>query len=263
MPALGHVWVIVLENRGFEQVVGSPDAPYLNGLIEQHGLAEAFHAVARPSQPNYLALFSGSTHGVTDNEPHHIDAPTLADQIEASGRTWRQHSENVPGDCYDGRQASGGRDGAGDYRRKHAPAITFTSIRTDPIRCASIQDLTAFRPGASDFAFIVPNECHNGHDCGLDRVDAWLAGFVPRILESEAFATDGVLFVTYDEAQPGDPGGGHIMTLVVSPMVPAGYRSRVPHDHYSLLRTIQDGWGLPCLAESCTANTLTEFFTAR
>jgi acid phosphatase len=130
MPALGHVWVIVLENRGFEQVVGSPDAPYLNGLIEQHGLAEAFHAVARPSQPNYLALFSGSTHGVTDNEPHHIDAPTLADQIEASGRTWRQHSENVPGDCYDGRQASGGRDGPGPRTSRSSSPTSATTATT-------------------------------------------------------------------------------------------------------------------------------------
>ncbi len=260
IPDFAHVWILVMENTSYDEIVGQPDVPYLNELIARYGLADAYQGVARPSQPNYLAMFSGSTHGITDNDSHDLDAPSIADQIEASGRTWREHDENVPPDCFTGSKALDGRDGPGEYRRKHAPAISFTSIREDPRRCAFIGDFTAFQPGASDFAFLVPNQCHDAHDCPLAEADAWLASFVPRIIDSQAFQDGGVLFLTFDEGRPSDPGGGHIVTLVISPDVRPGQRSAVPHDHYSLLRTIQEAWGLDCLAESCSANTLAEFF---
>jgi hypothetical protein len=260
VPAFGHVWVVVLENTGYDQIVGSPNAPYLNELIAQGGLAEAYSGLGPPSQPNYLAMFSGSTHGVTDNQPHDIDAPTIADQLEAVGRTWGEYVQNVPPGCFTGATASGGRDGAGDYARKHAPAISFTSIRSDPARCANIHDLTAFEPGAVDYAFIVPNLCFAMHDCSVGEGDAWMADFVPRITRSDVFSPDGVLIVTFDEGDPAAEGDGRVATILVSPMVRAGTRSVVPHDHYSLLRTIQGSWGLDCLAYSCGANTLAEFF---
>jgi hypothetical protein len=262
MPTTSKVWIIVLENTNYQRVVGGTDAPYLQDLIDKYGLAESYRGVARPSQPNYLALFSGSTHGVTDNDAHDIDAPSVADQIEASGRTWREYAENVKPDCFTGESSKGGRDGIGVYRRKHAPAISFTGIRTDPRRCAFIEDLTAFRPGDVDYALIIPNQCHAAHDCPLRQADAWLAGFVASILESEAFRTGGVLFVTFDEDAGSDPSGGHVATIVASPLVPAGTRSAVRYDHYSLLRTIQVAWGLDCLAESCRVAPMADFFAA-
>jgi acid phosphatase len=263
VPAFSNIWIIVLENKDYTRVVTADDLPFMSGLIDRYGLAESYFGVARPSQPNYLAMFSGSTHGVTDNRNHDIDAPTVADQIEASGRTWRLHAENVPPDCFTGGQAEGGRDGPGEYRRKHAPAISFTSIATDPARCAFIQDLTAFQPGDSDYALIIPNECHNAHDCPLREADAWLAAHIPPIIESDAFRAGGVLFVTFDEDAGDDPSGGHIATIVVSPLVAAGTRSSVRYDHYSLLRTIEDAWGLDCLAKACDAQPMADFFTTR
>ena len=260
LPVFSRVWVVVLENQGYDAIVGSSHAPYLNDLIAEHGLAEDLHGVARPSQPNYLALFSGSTHGVTDNEPHDLDAPTLADQLEAAGRTWAVFAENVPPDCYRDATAEGGRDGPGEYARKHEPAISFRSIADDPARCARIRDFTAFRPDAADFALIVPNLCHDMHDCSVSDGDAFLAGFLPQILDSPDWRAGGLLVVTFDE---GDPDGGpedRVATIVVSPDVPAGTRSTERHSHYSVLRTVQAGWGLPCLAESCTATTLREFW---
>jgi acid phosphatase len=261
IPDFSNVWIIVLENQDYDRVVGAEDLPYLNGLIERFGLAEQSFGVARPSQPNYFAMFSGSIHGVSDNRSHDIDAPTIADQIEAGGRTWREYAENRPAGCFTGSSASGGRDGEGVYERKHAPAISFDSIRTDPRRCSYLEDLTAFRPGDADFALIVPNQCHSAHDCPLDRADAWLAEFVPRILDSDAFRAGGLLIVTFDEDAGDDPSGGHIATIVASPDVPPGFRSSERHDHYTLLRTIQDAWGLDCLAESCSAGTMDEFFS--
>jgi phosphatidylinositol-3-phosphatase len=260
IPDFAHVWIIVFENQDYDRVVGADDMPYTNGLIERFGLAEQSFGVARPSQPNYFAMFSGSTHGVTDNRSHDIDAPTIGDQIEASGRTWREYAENRPDGCFTGSSSSGGRDGDGVYERKHAPAISFTSIRTDPRRCGYLQDLTAFQPGDADYALIVPNQCHSAHDCPLARADAWLAEFAPRILDSDAFRAGGLLVITFDEDAGDDPSGGHIATILASPGVTAGFRSSEPHDHYTLLRTIQDAWGLDCLAESCSAGTMDEFF---
>jgi phosphatidylinositol-3-phosphatase len=233
----------------------------MHGLIDRFGLADSYRGVGRPSQPNYLALFSGSTQGVTDNSSHDIDAPIVADQIEASGRTWREYAENVAPDCFTGGTSKDGRDGPGEYRRKHAPAISFTSISGDPTRCAFIEDLTAFRPGDADYALIVPNQCHSAHDCPIAAADQWLAGFVPAILESQAFRDGGVLFVTFDEDHGNDPDGGHVATIVAAPLVTPGTRSATPYDHYSLLRTIQDAWGLGCLAESCQATPMADFFT--
>ena len=262
IPAFSSVWIIVLENTDYSRVVGGKDMPYLNGLIDKYGLAESYFGVARPSQPNYLALFSGSTHGVDDNNAHDIDAPTIADQIEASGRTWREYAENVPPGCFTGDSAKGGRDGSGVYRRKHAPAISFTSISGDPERCAFIEDFSAFRPGDADFSLIIPNMCHDAHDCPLRQADDWLADHVPPILESEAFRTGGVMFVTFDEDASDDPAGGHVATVVASPLVAAGTRSTVRYDHYSLLRTIQDAWSLDCLADSCQAAPMADLFTS-
>ena len=259
LPAFGHVWVVVLENKGYDQIVGASKAPYLNELIDRYGLAEAYSAVGRPSQPNYLALFSGSTHGVEDDKIHDIDAPTLADQIEAAGRTWGAYAENLPPGCYTDAKADGGRDGAGEYARKHMPALSFTSITSHPERCAHVGDFTAFEPGATAFAFLAPNLCHDMHDCSIAEGDAWLRTFLPHILQSEAFGTDGVLFITFDEGEPNQEGPDRVPMIVASPFTPPGFRSDVPHDHYSLLRTIEDAWGMPCLEEACRSGAMVEF----
>jgi hypothetical protein len=234
--------------------------PFLDQLIDESGLAEAYSAVARPSQPNYFALFSGSTQGVHDNDDHDIDAPSLADQIEASGRTWREYAENRPSNCFDGALADGGRDGPGVYRRKHAPAISFDRIREDPARCANLLDFTSFEPGGATFSLIIPNQCHAAHDCKAPEADRWLQSFVPRIVESAAFRAGGLLVITFDEDAGNDPSGGHIATVVAARDVLSGYRSDIPYDHYSLLRTIEEAWDLECLGEACAARAMTDFF---
>ena len=260
VPTFGHVFVIVLENRSASSVLGGADAPYLDGLANRFGVADAYQAVGHPSQPNYLALFSGSTQGVTDDGVHDVKAASIADQLEATGQSWRVYAENVPAGCYRGATSDGGADGPGRYARKHEPAISFASISDSATRCANIQPLRAFDPAAAPFTFIVPNMCHDAHDCPLSMADAWLQTFVPRILGSPAWRDDGVLFITFDEAEGAEHVANRVATIVIAPTVPAGTRSSVPHTHYSLLRTIQTGLGLGCLAASCQANSLGEFF---
>jgi hypothetical protein len=263
IPSFGHVWVIVLENRGYETIVDSKDMPFLHSLMAQGAVAQEYSAVAHPSQPNYLAMFSGSTHGVTDDGSHDIDGPSLADQLEAAGLSWRMVAENYPGDCFTGGSAKGGQDGDGTYDRKHDPAISFRAIAESPARCADIIDFTAFDPGAAAVQFIAPNLCHDMHDCSLAEGDAWLASFVPRITDSAAYKAGGLLVITFDEAEVKGQDPAHpnrVLAIALSPHVAPGTTSTVAHTHYSLLRTIQVAFGLPCLAESCEANDMAELF---
>jgi phosphatidylinositol-3-phosphatase len=261
IPRFNHVYVIVLENHDLSAVIGDPGAPYLNSLATRYGLATEYSAVGIPSQPNYIALFSGSTRGIADNENHDLSAPNLADELEASGHTWRVFAENVPSGCFTGAVSSGGADGAGTYARKHEPAISFTNISTNPARCANITDLSHFDPAAADFELIIPNLCNDMHDCAVAAGDRFMAGFVPRIIDSPAFQQGSVLFITFDEGTTSR-GDQHVATIVIGLGVPAGMRSSIAHTHYSLLRSIEDTWGMGCLDESCDANNLAEFFPA-
>ncbi len=254
-----HIYVIVMENKGYENIVGNADAPYINSLIATYGLATNYSGVAHPSEPNYLALFSGSTQGIADDANHDFAGQNLADQLEAAGKTWKVFAQNVPPDCFTGAAASGGDDGAGTYARKHEPAISFTDISTAPARCANITDFSHFDPAAADFEFIAPNMCNDMHDCSVATGDAFLSKFVPTILNSPAWQAGGVLFIVWDEGE-GAFASNHVPALVISPAVPKGFQSDVAHDHYSLLRTIEDAWGLGCLNKTCSANNMNEFF---
>jgi hypothetical protein len=259
VPAFSHVFVIVLENHSYDEIVSSEAAPYLNELAGRYGLAAAYTGLFHPSQPNYIALFSGSGQGVDDNEVHDVDAVTLIDQLEAAGRDWRVAAENVPAGCFIGEFSDDGPDGPGTYARKHNPAISFVGIQSSPERCAKITPLGEFDPGAAEFQFIVPNLCHDMHDCPIADGDRWLSSWVPDLLASPAWKDGGVLFITFDE--PSGKSNDRIPTFVISPAVPAGYRSSEPHTHYSLLRTIEDAFSLDCLENACSANMLGEFFS--
>ncbi|MEA2536633.1 MAG: phosphatidylinositol-3-phosphatase [Chloroflexota bacterium] len=259
IPNFRHIYVIVMENREYGTIVGNSSAPYINSLIARYGLATNYRAVAHPSQPNYIALFSGSTQGVKDNGIHSLARANLVDQLTAHGISWRVFAQNVPAGCYKGATAHGGPDGSGTYARKHEPAISFTSIARRPVRCARIRDFSHFSPSIADFELIVPNMCNSMHDCSTATGDSFLRRFVPRILRSPAMQ-GSVLFLTWDEGTTDLGGGGRIATVVIGPTVKRGYRSATPHTHYSLLRTVETAWGLGCLNRACAANDLREFF---
>ena len=253
-----HVFVVIFENQAADAALG-PDAPYLASLAARYGNATNYDATTHPSQPNYLELFSGSTQGVTDDKPHDLTAPSLADQLEGAGFSWRVYAENYPGGCFAGPMSLDGADGKGDYRRKHNPAISFTAISGDRTRCANITDFSHFDPAASDVAFIVPNQCNDMHDCPVATGDAWAKRFLGPLIASPAMA-DGVLFITFDEAH-GDTAN-HIATIVVAPRLAAPVASAKAYGHPSLLRTIEQLYGLPCLADACKAEPMIDLLPA-
>jgi acid phosphatase len=262
VPSFSHIYLVVMENHEYRSIVGSSHAPYINSLIRRYGLATNDHAVTHPSEPNYLALFAGSTFGVRDDGVHNLGARNLADQLAARGRTWHVYAQDLPNRCFLGTAARGGVDlaGAGGwYARKHEPAVSFTDISGNRSRCDRITRLAGFSPTAASFELVVPNMTNDMHDGTVAQGDAFLRAFVPRITGSSAFATS-LLLITWDEGSTSVGGGGHVATIVVSPRVKAGFRSAISHSHYSLLRTIQNAWGLGCLKHTCTSNDLREFF---
>jgi hypothetical protein len=136
-------------------------------------------------------------------------------------------------------------------------------MSTDAPRCIKhLTNFSHFDPGAANLELIIPNLCNDMHDCSLATGDAWLKGWLgPHILDTATWRnTNSALFITWDEGTSDKGVGGQVATIVVSKQTPAGYRSSVPYDHYSLLRSIEDSWGLGCLQNSCTANDFSEFF---
>ena len=262
IPAFRHIYVIVMENHEFGTIVGDQRATYINALIGRSGLATNYTAVAHPSEPNYLALFGGSTFGVHDDGVYDLAGTNLADQLVAHGRTWHVYAQDVPDGCSRVAFADGPGDllGApGAYARKHEPAISFRDISGDPTACANITALAGFDPQAADFELIVPNQTNDMHDGTIEQGDAFLASMVPRITASKDFA-GSLLLITWDEGSSAIGGGGRVATIVVSDRTAPGFRSATAHSHYSLLATVQGAWGLGCLRESCGANDLREFF---
>lgn len=258
LPSFGHIWVVFMENRDYGQVISSPEAPYATQLARDHGLATQYYAIVHGSQPNYIGFFSGATFGVTGGSTPNLPARNLVDQLEAAHRSWHVYAENYPGDCFNKTTASGGPDGPGTWVRRHTPALAFTDIRKDPVRCANITSFQGFDPAAADFELIVPNLTDSGHDGTTRQADDFLQSFVPRITSSAAWKQGGVLFIVWDEGK--EHGPNRVPLIVVSPAVPAGTRIARRYDHYSLLATIESAWSLGCLGNSCGATTLEAFF---
>lgn len=239
-PRAAHVTVVVMENRAYGGIVGNADAPYFNDrLLPQGALLENSHAIAHPSEPNYVALFSGSTQGLTSDAcPVSYASPNLASNLARAGKTFALYAESLPSDGYRGCWGGG-------YARKHDPAADFTNVPASANRV--YRGVPASVP---DVMWIVPNVCHDMHDCSTAAGDAWLAGNLPSLIAWNA-RNDGLLILTWDEAEPDADGSNRIPTLLAGPMVRPGARSAQYVDHYSVLRTIEGIFALGCIAREC------------
>ncbi len=248
-----------MENREATSVTAS-SMPYLYGLSRKYGRANRYYALTHPSLPNYLAFWSGSTQGVIDDAVYDLEGASLSSQMAAAGRSWRIYAQGYPAKagCHRAATYKGGTDGAGvagSYARKHVPAMSFSSV-SDTGQCRDIQPLARFNP-AVNLAFVVPNLCNDMHDCSAGAGDRFLRRFLPKVFASPAWQHT-LLVVSFDEGTSGTHGGGRVFTMVARAGL-AGFTSSVFHDHYGLLRTIEDVFGLRCLGASCKAKALTEF----
>jgi phospholipase C len=275
LPPFDHLFLIVLENRGFDQVIGNPDMPSLNALAERYGLAANHHGVAHPSLPNYVALISGGTWGSRSDDPTQtFEQPTLAGQLEAKGLDWKAYMQGLPSAGFQGPFAGAG----GLYAKKHDPFLLFPRIAGVPSRAGRVVPLQQLGADletghAPAFAFIVPDQCHDMHGTSqcqdahaLDRAgDAFVQHWVQTIQASRAWTGNSAIVVTFDEAPQGVAsvlglGENHIATLVISREGPRGFTLHTPTDHYSLLRTLEDAWGLPRLGKAADATSMAALF---
>src|SRR4051794_19549525 len=246
VPTPDHVVVAIFENKDVEHVQG---APFLTSLAAQGAAFTDAHGETHPSQPNYLALFSGSTQGVTSDAcPLSFSGDNLAAQLAAAGKTFVGYSESLPKPGYTG-CASG--DHTGDYARKHAPWVDFPALP------ASVNQPFSALPGdyanLPTVAFVVPNLCNDMHDCPVATGDAWAKQHLGPYA-TWAKAHNSLLIVTFDEDE--GTAANHIATTVVGAGVRAGATSSQRIDHYSLLRTIEDMYGLPPLGSAAGASPL-------
>jgi len=128
--ALDHLFLIVMENHSYDEIIGNSNAPYINSLLGWGALASSYYAVAHPSLPNYLSLVGGSTFGITsDCTRCWIEAPNIGDSLDNARKTWKAYEEAMPTACFVG--------DAYPYVQKHDPLVYFNDIRTNATRCQS------------------------------------------------------------------------------------------------------------------------------
>lgn len=242
-----HIVMIVLENRSASEAMGSPEAPYVTKLARRYALATRYYGVTHPSLPNYLALTGGSTFGIeSDCVSCVVSQRNIVDQLEAHHISWRAYMEGMPRPC-------DLTAGTGGYAKKHDPFLYYSDIARNRKRCEKVVPFqrlgAALRAGAlPTFAWITPNLCDDGHDCPLADVNRFLKRLVPALLRE--LGPKGMLLITWDEGNGGQgccrsqASGGRVATILAGPQARRRGRSKVPYDHYSTLRTIEDALGL-------------------
>lgn len=247
LPRPDHVVIAIMENHGLDQVLGSRKAPFLNELVDGGAVFTNATAITHPSEPNYLALFSGDSQGVADDEcPYSFAAPNLGRQLLDANFGFAGYFEGLPSAGFDG-------CAAGDYARRHNPVVAFSTLPP-----TANQPFTAF---GTDFAalptvsLVVPNMCHDMHDCGVHNGDTWLADNLGAYADW-ARTHNSILIVTWDEAEDGSPTNQIPLIIAGQPVRPGSYAE--PVDHYRLLRTVEEMYGLAPLGHAATASPITD-----
>ena len=241
-----HTLIVMLENHAYSQVIGQHADPFLNRLAREGALFTHSRAITHPSEPNYLALFSGGTHGVPgDNCPLRFTGPSLASELLAAGYTFAGYAEGLP-------SVGSSACSAGDYARKHAPWTNFTTVPPSVSK-----PFTAFPDGnfaaLPTVSFVIPNLCHDMHDCPLSTGDAWLRAHIGPYA-AWAMTHRSLLIVDFDE---NDGGPGNMITTIFygGTIRPGRYGESITH--YSVLRTIENLYGLRPLGRAARAKPIT------
>ena len=287
-PQYDHVFTIMLENQTLSSIIGNPAAPELNALATDYGLATNYTGVGDPSEPNYVGMLGGSTFGITDDNPyfwpgHTQNAPNLMSQLEAAGKTWKGYLGSLPyagykGYCYP-EKCLGIPDSDPLYASKHNGIVNFANLQTpaELAKMTPIQQLSTDLASGQvpNFSYIVPDMCHDMHGAppycvdsgnGKSIEDTWLTATgdafvgqtVNQITSSSVWTTGNTaIVVTFDE---GSSATGKTANIVVTNHGPRGIKDNTAYNHYNLLASLQQTFGLGCLLNSCTATPMTPLF---
>jgi hypothetical protein len=272
---LDHVFMIYLENHGVKDIVGSPNAPYINGLIDNYGYGSNYFAQTHPSLPNYYPILGGSDFGFNFNcALDCFDEPNLADNIERAGKGWASYEQSMPSPCF--------TQSSGPYTPGELPFLAFHDIVSNTARCQAhvlpLQRMATDLASTSttpNYVWWAADENHNmegpiniefilslltNHQYNIKAGDQFLADTLPTILDSPAFLTQRTaIFITWDEDYDnlslGIGNEGNHIPMIVIPSPNSGMRqghlvAGNYNNHYSLLRTIEDSLGLPRLTNN-------------
>ncbi|MEA2520497.1 MAG: phosphatidylinositol-3-phosphatase [Actinomycetota bacterium] len=291
VPAFGNVFVLVGENTTLSQLT-TKDAPYQTSWVRQHSAwFTNYWGISHYSTSNYIAMTSGQFIKCEqlDEKPAtcNQDVPNIFQQLDTAGTSWTAWNESMPEPCY---LINSGENRFGNsYRVKHNPAVYYESIAGPdfsgavgsgsclthvlPMGGTGVNDTTAFNAmldsgSVPRFNYVAPNMCEDGHDnCKpqgnpIRQFDDFLAREVPQIMASPAWNASSVIVIVYDEGQDGGPGkavkfaGGNVPFAVIGGQVHNAVYTGL-FNHYSMLRTLEDGLALPGhVGAASTATTL-------
>lgn len=245
VKTVDHIVIVVEENHSYKKIVGNSKAPYMQSLIKQGALFTKAYAVTHPSQPNYLALFSGSTQNVTDDScKGPFSGENLASEMKNAGLTFTGYSENLPKIGYTGCSTN-------VYARKHNPWAQFSNVPTTWNR--SLTDFPKDFSKLPTVSFVIPNVKDDMHDGTIEEADTWLkkhlGGYAAWAQEHNS-----MLIVTWDEDDFTKENRNPV--IFVGQMIkPGTYSDRITH--YRVLRTIEDLYHLTPLGHSSEVKAIT------
>jgi phospholipase C len=252
-PAVGvdKVLVIVEENRSVQDV--EAHMPFLMSQARSYGTATDFYAIKHPSLPNYLVLAGGSTFGVADDadpDAHRLQGPSIFGKLLAAGRTARAYAEAMPSRC--------ARRNERTYVVRHNPwtyfddpadraaCEQFDTASGSPTAGALTDDIAAGK--LPTFGLLIPDVCHDGHDCSAAVADDWLRSWLPTIKKGPDFTSKRVaIVITWDEDD--DHSGNHVPMVVIHPSVKKQQVTK-RLDHYGLSASIARVGGIPPLRDA-------------
>jgi len=306
IPHYRHIVEIMMENTSYGTIIGNSLAPNINALANEYGLATGYFGVTHPSEPNYMANIAGSYFGVQDDNQfyctpalaatdpycsgttvdHTVAAPTLADELNAVGKSWKGYFQSLPPAPAPGSLVTSGPGANGPYTfkypsnsnalyaSKHNPFVNFTGTH------GQLQNMVPATQLATDlaqgnlpnFSLVVPDQCHDMHGTSscpdtnglIAAGDTYVGSTVSMIMSSRTWRSgNNAIVITWDEDDYSDagatgtgcctfdPGGGHVVTIVITNKGAHHVVDSTPYNHYSLLRTMEAAFGVPCLANAC------------
>ncbi len=272
---IDHVWLVVLENHDWSHITAS-DAPYISEtLLPQGAHAERYYNPPglHPSEPNYVWMEAGAadslpgTHDFGSSREPGPDNSTsetnhLVTLMENTGLSWKAYVEDIDG-------YSCPLQNSGKFAARHVPFLFFQDVtdNNDPLSPNCIHHIRPYAELSEDLAgtppaynFIVPDLCHDMHDCSIETGDAWLAEELPKIMNSSAYQKGGAIFITWDESEK--KGDNPIGMIVLSPFAKKGYANSIYYDHSSLLKTLAEIFGVSTdIGAAADATDLGDFFS--
>ncbi len=272
VPHFSHVAIVVLENAGYNEVIGNTSMPYLNSLATHGSVLASYYANAHPSIPNYFMLTTGQPVTLDDSFTGTVSVDNLAREFLTSSVTWKAYEESIPSAGYTG----------GDtalYLERHDPFSYFSDVRNSSTEAANLVPFAQLATDISartlpNFLWITPNVLDDAHNCPaaspncslnsrLATADGWLSTNIAPLLSNPNFASSGLLIIVFDEGDTTDVshGGGHTVGILAGTHVKTGYTSTATYQDQDVLSLIGHALQLGTIpGAGATGASMTEFF---